>query len=1420
MVSRRGWQYRFFLVLLLVGGVTQGAVGQTLPALPQSAVDTSYPAMSGRTTTVPAGGNLQSAINAAVPGDTLLLTPGATYTGSFTLPAKSGSGWIVIRTGAPESSIPPAGVRITPAYVSAMPKIVSPNSGPAIQTASGARNYRITGVEITMASGVSINYGLVLFGDGGGGQSSLGSVPQNLVLDRSYVHGFAGAGLRRGVALNCASCAVVDSYIAEVHEVGADSQAIAGWNGPGPFKIANCYLEAAGENVMFGGADPRIPNLVPADIQILGNHFYKPVSWRGSSWQIKNLFELKNARRVLVDGNVLEHNWPAAQNGFSILFTPRNQDHTAPWSVVEDVTFTHNIVRHIASAMNIYGTDNLAPSQPTHRILIKNNVYEDVGGSWGSSGRLFQVLWGTTDVTIDHNTAFHSGDVIMAESPANNRFTYTNNLTPHNQYGVAGTGTTGNPALTLSTFFPGVVFLRNVLSGGRATSYPANNYFPATLNDVRFVDMAGGNYRLQAASPYKNAGTDGRDVGADIDAVAAATAGAVSGGSYTPPPPPPVDTTPPATSITAPVAGATVTATVTITATASDNVGVAGVRFFLDGTPLGAEDSAAPYQYSWDTRGSSNGPHTLSAVARDAANNTTTSAGVNVTVSNATAVQSPYSGTPIAIPGQFEAENFDRGGEGLAYHDLSAGNQGGQYRTTEDVDIVTAASGYAVNNFQTGEWLEFTIQVAQSGTYRFDALVSSEYTTAGFHVEIDGADKTGLVGIPSTGHWTAFQWIGKGGISLTSGQHILRMFANAEYFNFDAFRITVEAPPPDTAAPSVTVTAPASGATVSATVNVTANAADNVAVAGVQFYVDGVALGSEDAAPPYEASWNTTTAANGSHALTAAARDAAGNRTTSSSVMVTVSNAVPQSPYSGVPMAAPGQFEAEDYDRGGEGTAYHDVSAGNQGGVYRTAEDVDITQPAGVGYAVNNFQTGEWLEYTIQVAQTATYTLEALISSEYVTSRFHIEIDAADVTGLVNVPSTGRWTTFQWVGKGGITLSAGPHVLRLFADAEYFNVDALRITEELPPADTTPPAVSIHAPGDGATLSATFVIAASASDDVAVAGVEFLVDGVVRGDDTTAPYQWSWNTTGAANGAHTLAATARDGAGNRATSAPIGVTVANATADTTAPTVSITTPSGGATVSSTITLAASASDNTGVAGVRFYVDGNAVGSEDTAAPYEVLWNSAAVPDGSRMLTAVARDAAGNTATSAVVLVTVSNAPPPVPGGHRSPYHGTAFVVPGRFEAEDFDRGGEGLAYHDRAPGNQGGTYRPDEDVDIISPYALGYVVNNFQTGEWLEYSIDVASAGTYRVEALVSSQYLNSRLHIEVDRVDVSGAIDVPSTGSWVRFQWVGKSGISLSAGRHILRIHAGAEYFNLDAVVVSQETRTTTARVRATKRR
>ena len=239
---------------------------------------------TGQTIRVGANDNLQSALDRAKPGDVIRLASGATYAGNFTLPTKAcGPAPIVIRTDVPDSDLPGEDERITPAAAPRLAKIATRNDKPALRTTNPTCGWRLVGLEVTVTSDLApgaIHYALIALGDGGwvkGGdtQTSPARVPSRIILDRVYVHGQEATNLVRCIALNSARSAVVNSWISDCHAKGFDSQAIEGWNGPGPFLIENNFLSGAGENVMFGGADPGIDGLSPSDITIRRNHVFK-----------------------------------------------------------------------------------------------------------------------------------------------------------------------------------------------------------------------------------------------------------------------------------------------------------------------------------------------------------------------------------------------------------------------------------------------------------------------------------------------------------------------------------------------------------------------------------------------------------------------------------------------------------------------------------------------------------------------------------------------------------------------------------------------------------------------------------------------------------------------------------------------------------------------------------------------------------------------------------------------------------------------------------------------------------------------------------------------------------------------------------------------------------------------------------------
>jgi hypothetical protein len=512
---------------------------QTGVELPRIFIDTTYVPPKGETILVAAADKFQAALDRVKCGDVLRLAAGAPIVGNFVLRDRGDcSDWIVIQSDTSDLNLPNPGTRITPVYAKGMAKVFSGNSTSAITAASGANHYRIVGVEIGIADGVLSNSDVFRIGEG---QASVSQLPHHIIIDRCYIHGTPKGNVKRGIAFNGAFLAVVDSYISDIHVIGQDTQAIAGWNGPGPFKIVNNELEAAGENVMFGGAQPALNN-IPSDIEIRGNHFFKPLSWMvgnpsyaGNHWSVKNLLELKIAQRVLITGNILENNWVDGQTGFAFLISPRTELGNAPWIYTQDITFTYNVVRHTANAIKISGIDDGDPQKTVRgrRILIQNNLFNDIDGkAWGDGdGKLFQILNGTDAVTIDHNTGFQTNQIITADGTPSTNFVFQNNIAPHNMYGVKGSGyAVGTPSLNY--YFPGFMFQKNVIentasSGVSQSNYPPGNFFTRDWAAVQFGNFANGNYALGPGSPYKNAGTDGKDIGADIAGLNAATSSVI-----------------------------------------------------------------------------------------------------------------------------------------------------------------------------------------------------------------------------------------------------------------------------------------------------------------------------------------------------------------------------------------------------------------------------------------------------------------------------------------------------------------------------------------------------------------------------------------------------------------------------------------------------------------------------------------------------------------------------------------------------------------------------------------------------------------------------------------------------------------------------------------------------------------------------
>lgn len=410
---------------------------------------------------------LQELINTATPGATISLPDGSEHVGNF-----------VINKPLTITANPANRARLVSA-----PPAVGANPEPVVTIPPGVNDVTLRGLEIT--STVPKLFDLVRIGTWQ--TTDLALVPRNITIDQCLIHGHTTQEVQRGVAANGANVTISKSRIYEIHGVGYDTQAVAIWNGPGPLKILDCYLEAAGENFMAGGSDPRIPNLIPSDIEIRRCHLFKPLSWevgdpayKGIHWSVKNLLEVKMGRRVVIDGNVLENSWGDAQIGYAVLFTVRNQDGGAPWAVIEDVEFTNNVVRNSEQGMQLLGSDNLKPSQQSSRLKIVNNRFENIA-HWGFVVNAYH------DVTIEHNTHRQGHNIFTFQGQPSERFTYRNNATIRNPagFGIKGDGVEeGLP--TLARYAPGAVVEGNVIamSSTLVRFYPPNNHYPTDLSGL------------------------------------------------------------------------------------------------------------------------------------------------------------------------------------------------------------------------------------------------------------------------------------------------------------------------------------------------------------------------------------------------------------------------------------------------------------------------------------------------------------------------------------------------------------------------------------------------------------------------------------------------------------------------------------------------------------------------------------------------------------------------------------------------------------------------------------------------------------------------------------------------------------------------------------------------------------------------
>lgn len=638
---------------------------------------------------------------------------------------------------------------------------------------------------------------------------------------------------------------------------------------------------------------------------------------------------------------------------------------------------------------------------------------------------------------------------------------------------------------------------------------------------------------------------------------------------------------PPVVWLTAPAADSTVAGTVTVRANATDDRGVAGVRFFADGNLL-ADDTAAPYEVAWDTRTVSNGPHAIAAEARDTAGQTAR-AQIQVTVDN-NAQDLPPTVT-ITDP----ADSATVSGV------ITIRAQASDDRGIESVEFLVDDRSLGLDT-QAPYEIALDSATVSNGPHRLRARARDtvgQTATAEISVTVNNVvptERTAIFEASNAGHareWTTLFYPGANPFRAGRDPN------NARVYGVVLFE--------------------------------TSNLPSGIQILDLQVELTGnwSGLGSRSTAE-WRVQLMPASIADGFASLT----------------WQQVAAAVPQGEFSpsirgpevGAGVVNRVLLEGDRllgrrtavrifYPDSNPRVEYAWNGAGGSGAPRLIVRYTEAA-PAVPSVAITSPVNGATVSGRVTVAASASIPRGTI-------SRVDFAVDGQAI-GSASAPP------YQVLWDSG-SLPDGVHTIRATAVAGDGQTASASI--QVTTDNDAPPTVSIQAPPNGATISGTTRILATAADDRGAVRVRFFVDGVPIAEATAAPYEADWDTNRVANGSHTIAAEARDTAGQTAV-AEIQVRVENAPADA-PPSVTISAPNDGATVSGTVTIRAEASDDRGVVSVRFLVDG-ALLSEDASSPYEAAWDTSAVAAGSHSIVAEARDTGGQSARTAIT-VTVRNA---------------------------------------------------------------------------------------------------------------------------------------------------------------------------------
>ncbi|MDQ3130908.1 MAG: carbohydrate-binding protein [Acidobacteriota bacterium] len=724
---------------------------------------------------------LLAAYNQCTGGEHIVIPAGTILEGSIELPARDFSDFVTIRSSA---AMPDLAVRVSPQQPGLVVFRGTYTNEIPFRIKNKASKIRLSGIKFEPFPGtpdIYANYYLLEIGEAFG-QTVAEDNPSKIIVQHCVVNPPDNVQVVHAVLNDGYKVSILSSWLGNIKTYGSqDSQAVFGLDGRGAHVYNNTFFEAASESIIYGGSDNRIDGMVPTNIEFRRCFFTKRTEWRtnirnsvGDSINEKNLFETKNARRLYVEGSIFTNHWDALRSQYDAIVLKSSADKPnsgqgVPWAVSEEMVFENNRISHVNGGFSIvrdspYGSVSFDALKPQH-IKLVNILLDDMTiGRWGESRTWGFFTNGVDDFHIKHVSIIDSIDTtdelketaLTLTTVGSLRLKVLNSIIPLNYYGIRNSCAEGIGSLNVATsrwFDPATGSSCEARAGTydsswkiegnvfplmrtshTAGAYPANNYYPQ-------------NYTETGMSAYRRCDVSWQTdlCESEIDDFAL-------------------------------------------------NADSAYKNKATDATDPGINAELLAERLRCTTGGDTRECFTGGSVTPTPTPSPTVTPSPTPTPNQQPA---PFPGPAAsAIPGIIEAENFDRGGEGVAYHDRLGLTESVAYRNqpTEKVDIQArsdVSGGYAVTEAFGGEWLAYTVSIRKTGTYNLEVRYASDRREGTFHIELDGQNITGAMTI-AAGNQGTFRSVSRK-VSLPGGQHTLKLVVDSNPFNPNSGR-TLETP--------------------------------------------------------------------------------------------------------------------------------------------------------------------------------------------------------------------------------------------------------------------------------------------------------------------------------------------------------------------------------------------------------------------------------------------------------------------------------------------------------------------------------------------------------------------------------------------------------------------------------------------------